>query len=161
MRDHARDTLVRKILEMSDSGDWNLAVKEWNLVCISSSDCAESCLCGHYPIIDLCHIRNRVTKISAIVGNVCVNNFLGIGTTGLFSSYKLISNYIDKSMSEDLIYFSHRRRLINDWEKNFCLSTFRKRNLSDKAIDKRISINQKVLSGMGRLIDKLKEEDKS
>jgi hypothetical protein len=71
------EQLKTAILSLSRATGWEVAKKEWRLVDISEADEPESCLCGHYPIIELCTIANATTGNSVDVGNVCVKRFLG------------------------------------------------------------------------------------
>ena len=42
------------------------------------------CLCSHFPIKEICVIRNRVNGVRAEVGNVCVKKFLGLPSGKIF-----------------------------------------------------------------------------
>ena len=53
--------LKAAILALSRATDWEVAKKEWRLVEISEADEPETCLCGHFPIIELCTISNATT----------------------------------------------------------------------------------------------------
>ena len=78
---HNLETLRAAILELSLAKDWKSAVQEWSLESIEVLDHGESgrCLCGHRPIKHLCHLLNGRNRNAAIVGNVCVNHFVGEG----------------------------------------------------------------------------------
>lgn len=61
--------LRQAILARSQASDWETARKEWGLVTIFEAGEPETCLCGHYPIIEICEIANRLrsaTRKSAI-----------------------------------------------------------------------------------------------
>eukprot|EP00746_Dinoflagellata_sp_MGD_P165521 gnl/MRDRNA2_/MRDRNA2_94845_c0_seq1.p1 gnl/MRDRNA2_/MRDRNA2_94845_c0~~gnl/MRDRNA2_/MRDRNA2_94845_c0_seq1.p1 ORF type:complete len:401 (-),score=96.43 gnl/MRDRNA2_/MRDRNA2_94845_c0_seq1:136-1338(-) len=77
--------LSSKILELSESPKWEEAVCEWILDDVEVLAPGEpgTCLCGHRPILNLCHIKNRRNGIKTIVGNVCVEHFGKSG--GIFS----------------------------------------------------------------------------
>ena len=142
--------LKAAILALSRATDWEVAKKEWRLVDISEADEPETCLCGHFPIIELCTIANTTTGKSVDVGNVCVKRFLGFRSDLIFQSLKRVRADQDKAIGPDATAFFHERRVINDWEYQFQQSTMRKRNLSERQLSTRRSINQKVIAAVRR-----------
>lgn len=149
------------ILPLSRADDWVAAKKEWELVNISQAepDEPETCLCGHHPILELCEIRNRLTRHTAIVGNQCVRRFLGLESEALFRGIRRIRQDITKSMGADLAVWLFERRLITQWEYEFQSNTTRKRNLSDKQLHHRQQINRKALRAIKRRgVDQLEED---
>ncbi|WP_316859231.1 hypothetical protein [uncultured Cohaesibacter sp.] len=142
--------LSQAILSMSKATDWETARKEWVLVDVIEADEPETCLCSHYPIIEICEIRNRVTGHTTEVGNVCVKRFLGVRSDLIFTGIKRIRKDIEKSLNADSIAFFHQRGLLNNWEYQFLQNTMRKRNLTFKQMETRRQINQKVLSALSR-----------
>jgi hypothetical protein len=142
--------LKTAILELSEATDWEVAKKEWKLVGVSEADEPECCLCGHYPIIELCTISNRVTANTVDVGNVCVKRFLGFRSDLIFQSLKRIRSDMEKSLGADATAFFFERDVITQWEYKFLQNTMRKRNLSLKQLFTRRQINQKVLASIRR-----------
>nr|WP_319390399.1 hypothetical protein [uncultured Cohaesibacter sp.] len=142
--------LSQAILSMSKATDWETARKEWVLVDVIEADEPETCLCSHYPIIEICEIRNRVTGHTTEVGNVCVKRFLGVRSDLIFTGIKRIRKDIEKSLNADSIAFFHQRGLLNNWEYQFLQNTMRKRNLTFRQMETRRQINQKVLSALSR-----------
>jgi len=142
--------LRREILALSSATDWTAACKEWALVDIIEADEPETCLCGHYPIIEICEIRNDLTGNTTDVGNVCVKRFLGVRSDLIFTSLKHVRRDDSKSLNADAIAFFHGRGLLNDWEYDFLQDTMRKRNLTFKQIAARKRINHKVLESISR-----------
>lgn len=142
--------LKAAILALSRATDWEPARLEWKLVGISEADEPETCLCGHFPIVELCSITNRVTGNSTDVGNVCVKRFLGFRSDLIFASIKRIRKDVDKSIGAEATVFFHERGVINDWEYRFQQSTHAKRNLSVKQLASRHTINRKVLAAVAR-----------
>jgi len=142
--------LKERILERSQATDWEVARKEWSLVGIHDADEPETCLCGHFPIIEICHIKNRVTGHSTDVGNQCVKRFLGLRSDLIFNAIKRIRKDPTKSLNADAITYFFERRLLNDWEYEFLQDTMRKRNLSAGQMERRLRINQKVLAAVKR-----------
>ena len=139
-------TLVTELLYLSNHLEWNLAKDEWLLDTIYFDDNKQTCLCGHYPILEICVIKNKDTKEKATVGNCCVKNFLDLPSDKIFSAIKRIKIDIEKSLNIETIEFAYSKKWINDWELNFYSDTFKKRSITDKQNLKRIDINQKILN---------------
>ena len=140
--------LKERILAISQATDWEVARKEWSLVSIHDADEAETCLCGHHPIIEICHIHNRVTGHSTDVGNRCVKRFLGLRSDLIFAAIKRIRKEPNMSLNADAIAYFYERDLLTSWEYNFLQNTMRKRSLSAAQMSSRTKINSKVLSAI-------------
>jgi len=111
--------LFKEIIALSVAKNWEEAKKEWVLDHIYEAKEAQTCLCGHYPIIEICTIRNVKNNEHALVGNCCINKFLGLGSDKMFNSLKRIRKDITKSVSKTLIDFAHEKKILNDWEYKF------------------------------------------
>ncbi len=70
--------LSAEILSRSRAKDWPSASREWTLIDIYKAEDDQTCLCQHFPIREICVVRNTLTKIEVEVGNVCVKRFLGL-----------------------------------------------------------------------------------
>lgn len=143
-------TLKSEILERSSSSDWETARKEWALVNIFPSEEPETCLCGHYPIVEICTIKNRITGIHVDVGNVCVHRFLGPRSDKIFDALKRVQKDESKSFNEDAIVFFYNRGALNEWEYRFLYSTMKKRKMTPKQLDARLKINRKLIEAVQR-----------
>lgn len=137
--------LKERILALSVATDWEVARKEWSLVGIHEADEPDTCICGHFPIVEICEIHNRRTNRRTEVGNHCVKRFLGLRSDLVFAAIKKIRKDISKSLNADAIAFFHDRRVINNWEYDFSQNTMSKRSLSAAQLQTRAKINQKVL----------------
>jgi hypothetical protein len=144
------EQLKAAILALSRATEWEVAKKEWRLVDVSEAEEPETCLCGHYPIIELCAIANATTGNSVDVGNVCVKRFLGFRSDLIFQSLTRIRADRDKATGPDATAFFYERGVINDWEYQFQQSTMRKRDLSERQLLSRRRINEKVLASVRR-----------
>jgi len=142
--------LKAHILPLSNAAIWEVAAKEWSLTGIHEADEPETCPCGHFPIMEICTIHNRVTGRSTEVGNVCVKRFLGLRSDLIFASIKRIRKDPDKSLNADAVAFFHERGVLNVWEYDFCQNTLRMRSLTPARLSKRRDINQKVLAAIKR-----------
>ena len=138
--------LKKHILPLSNATAWEVAVKEWSLVGIHEADERETCCCGHFPIIEICSIHNRITGHATEVGNICVKRFLGLRSDLIFSAIKRIRKDQDKSLNADALAFFHERRVLNDWEYNFCQNTMNLRRFTLAQLSKRRDINDKILA---------------
>jgi hypothetical protein len=143
-------TLINEVLSLSVSRTWEIAKTEWILNEIYFSDEPETCLCGHFPIIELCELKNKENENIATVGNCCVKKFIGLPTDKIFQAVKRIRKDGGKSLNGEAIKLAYSKKWINKWEFDFYEDTFRKRKLSDKQIQKRKQINEKILLNISK-----------
>jgi hypothetical protein len=136
--------LAKEIIDLSFSNTWEEAKREWFLSHIYFSHFHENCLCGH-EIVECCVLENTLNKNRCIVGNVCVNKFMGIESNTIFDSVKKVKEDFSKSLNYETISYAYDKKWINDWEKTFYLDTLRKRKPSEKQLFKRQQINQKII----------------
>jgi hypothetical protein len=142
--------LSAEILKRSKATDWATARREWALIDIYEADEAETCLCQHYPIREICVIRNRLTSSVTEVGNVCVKRFLGIRSDLIFKAIGRIKKDFTKSLNEDAIVFFHRRGVFNTWEYGFLQNTKNKRKLSVAQMRTRRELNQRLIDAIAK-----------
>lgn len=144
----AQKELTDAIIKNSLSPKWDTARLEWKLIDISRSKDDETCVCGHYPIREICTIQNRNNKNSLDVGNCCVKKFLGLNSEKLFASYRKVVKTPQSSFNPAVIEMVFRKKIINNWEYKFYLDTWRKRNLSDNQLFYRKKINNDIISAI-------------
>lgn len=137
--------LTSGLIALSVSDTWDEAKLEWGLEHIWREDEPDTCLCGHFPIIEICFLRNRRNNNSAIVGNCCVKKFTNLPSDLIFQAVKRIQENEERAINPETIDHAHEKGWINNWERNFYMSTWRKRKLSGAQHTKRVQINQKVL----------------
>jgi hypothetical protein len=142
--------LKNEILARSRATDWETARKEWALLTVYEVGEPDTCLCGHYPIIEICEIENRVTKSRVDVGNVCIKRFLGFRSDLIFAGLKRIQKDLEKSLNADAVAFFYERGALTDWEYSFLQNTMRKRKLSSSQVAQRRRINQKILGAVAK-----------
>ncbi len=87
-----------------------------------------------------------------MVGNVCVTNFMGLESDLIFQGIKRVSLDDQRALNESAIEYAFGQGWLNEWERDFCLSTRRKRKLSGLQADKRAQINAMVLSRISRKV---------
>lgn len=138
--------LFQEIIALSNADDWEEAKKEWNLYRVYESDNPQTCLCGHYPIINICVLYNVENKNTTEVGNECVKKFFKIELAdAIIKSIKKIKADISKSINIETIDYLHSKQCINDWEYGFYKNIKAKRKLSDKQMAIKIKINNRFL----------------
>ncbi len=137
--------LSQEIINLSFSKIWEQAKLEWQLAEIYHQDEPDTCLCGHYPINEICVITNKINSNSVEIGNVCVKKFIGLPSDKIFRSLKRIAKDDSKALSAEAIQHASDKKWINSWETNFYFDTIRKRKLSTNQLAKRKQINQLVL----------------
>jgi hypothetical protein len=125
--------LKDEIILLSNSQNWEIAKLEWNFELAYYSEDLQTCLCGHYPIKNICVIRNTKNSNETEVGNCCIKKFLGIDDGDkIFNSIKKVKDEISKSISIDVLEYLYNKKAISDFEFKFYLSIHRKRILTNK-----------------------------
>lgn len=142
--------LIAEITALSVSKIWDQAKLEWVLEEVYESDEPETCLCGHFPIKELCVLGNQRNQASATVGNCCVKKFIGLPSDKIFTAVKRIRKDPTKSLNAEAINHASKRGWLTQWEKEFYFDIMRKRNLTQRQADKKKQINELVLARMQR-----------
>jgi hypothetical protein len=138
--------LTNEIIKLSDSEFWNNAKLEWNFEYAYQSEEMQTCLCGHYPIKNICVIKNKKNENETEVGNCCINKFLGIDKGNkIFDSIKRLKDDLSKSLSAEVLEYLNDKKVITPFEYSFYSDTLRKRNFTTKQLEIRERINQKFL----------------
>ncbi len=150
MEHHNFINLRNHILPRSVASEWDEAKHEWALDHVEVMDVGadsppETCPCGHFPIVELCWIRNRKNEELTFVGNVCVKKFLGLPVDTVAEGIKRIMKDETAALNSAATVFAFEQGWITDWERNFCLDTAKKRKPSQKQLDKRVQINENLL----------------
>ena len=138
--------LGREIIALSEADRWDRARLEWWIEEIYIQREPETCLCGHFPINELCVLRNEKNGHSAIVGNVCVKKFMKLSSDKMFAAIKRVTDDETNAFNVELIEHAFTKGWINQWERGFYLDTWRKRKLSDRQMAKRLQFNRKILA---------------
>jgi hypothetical protein len=133
---------------LSKSKRWSVAKLEWDCVDVYRLEPdreSETCLCEHYPIREICVLRNRETLREVEVGNVCVNKFIGLPSEPIFVGLRRIAANVNKGPNPALTEHAWEKGWLTEWEYDFCDSTWRKWKLTDKQARCRRKINRKIL----------------
>jgi hypothetical protein len=80
------------------------------------------------------------------VGNVCVNQFIGIDTGTLFDGLKRIRDNPKANPNAAVINYAEERGFLYDKEPTFLRSTIRKRKLSLAQAAWKEKINRRILN---------------
>ncbi len=139
-------SLISLIIENSVSKIWDSAKLEWSMEDIYDVSDPETCSCGHYPILEICIIKNNNNQKTLMVGNTCVKKFLRLSSDKIFKSKKQVKKDLSKSFNQETVDFCFNKNVINQWQKNFYLDIIKKRSLSDKQLVKKKEINIKMLA---------------
>jgi hypothetical protein len=142
--------LTEEIIKKSQSKVWDMAKLEWSLYQIYESDEPEICLCGHFPIIEICTLRNKLNGQFATVGNCCVKKFIGLPSDLIFQAVKRVRKDNKKSLNAVAIQHAYDKEWINMWEYKFSIDTMHTRKLSPKQLQTRKKVNEKMLANMKR-----------
>jgi len=149
--------LTEGIISLSVAKTWDEAKLEWALEHIWREDEPDTCLCGHFPIIEICLLKNRNNNNSAIVGNCCVKKFETLPSDLIFQAVRRIQHDDRRAINPETIVHAHQKGWINDWERKFYMDTWRKKKLSGAQHNKRVQINKKVLSSIVRARNNVKD----
>jgi len=138
--------LTEEILKLSNSKFWESAKHEWSFEYAYYSDELQTCLCGHYPIKNICVIKNVKNNNATEVGNCCINKFLGIDDGNkIFVSIKRLKEDLSKSMSAEVLDYLNSKKILSMFEYDFYTDIIRKRNLTQKQLEIKKRINKKLI----------------
>lgn len=148
MATNKNTTLIAGIVAKSVSKHWGTAKLEWVLKTIWFAEPKEpeSCLCGQFPILEVCVIQNRLNENRVQVGNCCVKRFLGLPSNIVFQGLKRIQQSPEKALNEAATEYAIERGWLTEWDIKFLNNTRRKHKLTPRQMEFRMSINQKVLT---------------
>jgi hypothetical protein len=142
--------LAQAMLPLSVANSWQEAKLEWALAEVYRQDEPDTCLCGHFPINEICVLQNKKNGNRAEVGNVCVKKFLGLPSDRIFQAIRRVAEDPARALNAETILHAHQRGWISDWERTFYLDTVRKRVLTEKQAAKRLEVNNRILRATRR-----------
>lgn len=151
------EKLCEEIVNRSVASTWQDARSEWSMIYVTREEGGgASCLCGNTPIKELCIIENHMNGNIAVVGNVCINQFLGFRTDLIIDAIDRIKKDDTKTISADALAFLEMHDVLNAAEHKFTVDKMNTSglHLTDKQIAFRKSVNRKIL----RWFDKRRAE---
>lgn len=118
-----------EIVKLSYAKDWEEAKKEWSEEKIYKVPTEEalSCICGHYPILNIIQMKNFVTQNMAIVGNCCIDRF----HDDYKKFNKIFSGLKRNKINKIIIDYANKKQWITPREYDFLNNVFRKRVLTE------------------------------
>lgn len=119
--------LTSGIIALSSADNWDEAKLEWELKDVYHEEVPDECMCGHFPINEICVLQSKVNGHETIVGNVCVKKFMGLRSDKIFDAIRRVSNDHSKGLNAETIDHAHSQMWINDWERKSYFDTMRKR----------------------------------
>lgn len=140
--------LFREIGKLSTTPKWDFAKQEWDLnriYEIPEGEDSEQCLCGHYPIREVCELVNRLNQKVVEVGNHCVNKFFEIPSESIFVGVKRVRKDITKSFSAEAITYAFEKGFITQWQYGFYMDIKGKRKLTESQMRKKMEANRAIL----------------
>jgi hypothetical protein len=142
--------LFEEIIKLSKSNKWDVVKLEWGLSEVYEEDEPNTCLCGHFPIIEMCVLKNKINGNLAAVGNCCVKKFIGLPSDRIFQAVKRVRKNNKRSLNAETIEHAFTKGWINTWERDFYLDIMHKRKLSDKQALKKLQVNERLMAAIRR-----------
>ncbi len=139
--------LSEHIVALSESKNFAQSCKEWRLFRVELHDEYGMCPCGQH-IKEHCFIQNTLNGNTTHVGNVCVENFIGIKTGQIFSGIHRIIESADSNANLDLLAYALAAQIINHREHVFLSDVCRKRKFTDRQASWKRSLNLKIIRGI-------------
>lgn len=145
------EQLKAEMIARSRDKDWGQAKLEWDLEDVFRVADQRDCLCGHNPILQICTLRNQLTRQIAEVGNVCVERFLGMRSKRIFSAIKRIRDDLNRSLNKEAIEMFRKLKVISHQDASEYLLFYRRRkNVTDEQQEIRRDVNAAVLAYVDR-----------
>jgi len=146
MSDHNQLALQTHILALSTSDNWTLARQEWVFSAATYHLTYTNCPCG-VQIREMCYIHNIENNNETYIGNVCVNQFMSISVeNALFDGIKRIQADIEANANPALIRYCYQIEVLKEHEYQFLMNVCLKRKFSDKQLQWKKVLNQKILN---------------
>ena len=95
----SQQQLAYEITKLSHNVTWELAKEEWKLNTIYIDEDLTTCTCGHFPIKEVCILRNKINGKYVHVGNCCVKKFMGLPSDLIFQAVKRVQADNTKSLN--------------------------------------------------------------
>lgn len=102
--------LVDEIINLSDSPLWEKAKHEWLLDQVYIAKEPDTCLCGKYPIKEVCILRNVNNANTATVSNCCVKRFIGLSSDKIFQAIRRVMENESKSLNRETLVYAKEKR---------------------------------------------------
>ncbi len=143
--------LAQEIIALSLAKTWAEAKLEWELAEVYEAHDRETCLCGHFPIIERCVLVNKITGQAVTVGNHCVTKFFELPAEKIFQAFKRVGRDPTKSLNAEAVQHAFKVGWTDPYERKFyldILSKWKGIKLSEKQTRMKTRINAKVAEKM-------------
>ena len=146
--------LIERIIEQSNSSNWHNAKLEWKIVDIYKLEKDEdnkTCLCWHYPIRNICILKNKENGNKVVVWQVCAKKFNNldenININSFFSSILRVRENLYKSVHKKVIEYYYEKWILTEKDKDFYLNIIKKKknSLSNKQLKRKKNINWRII----------------
>lgn len=141
--------LKNHIISLSESVDFEDAVKEWRWVGVTYDPNWNKCPCSQ-SIKEICHIENTKNGNKTHLGNNCIKKFLGIKTGGIFNLLKKFTENTEMIIPMKLINYADQLGYLYPREIEFLHSLWKKKidtyRLSEKQRNWRDKIVWRILN---------------
>ena len=134
--------IIPVLLRYSEAKRWDDAKLEWYLDHIWFADIedAQTCACGHYPIYEVCVVKNELNNTVLEIGNCCINH-----VSPEFEVLKRIFPALKEGrINPAVVDYAFKQEIVNDWEKKFLQNVWRKQSLTQKQATKFEQIRYKI-----------------
>lgn len=118
------DQLVKKVIEKSESNNWNIAKTEWTVFSlVEDTEMSSDCICGQENLRYLYTIKNKLNDNTLFpIGSHCINQFNQSELDEEVSVYRKLFDLLLAVQNKDFIklnstYFS-RKLLMYLYENN-------------------------------------------
>ncbi len=136
--------LTTELMKLSSASKWDEAKLEWDVSNIERVEEFETCLCGHFPIIEVCTIYNEKTRKEARVGNCCVKKF-NEKSDKIFKAVGRVKKDPEKAVNSETLLLAVKNNWIDTKSFSFYLDIIRKRKLSERQLAWKKRINEKIV----------------
>lgn len=136
--------LIPRVLESSESNDWDDAKMEWQLDHVFYAP-RQECLCGKFPIEKVCVMKNKYNASIINVGRCCVEKF----REDVAKAYDVIMRVKKdetKSLSLDVVKSALAEGIIREKDYEFYEKIYRRRTrMTGAQWEYKIGLNKRIV----------------
>lgn len=140
-----KEKLKESIIENSINKDRESAKSEWEVIDIYLKPSYTTCLCGKYPISEVCELQNKNNLKKVIVGNGCVKYFFDINHGYIYKGIKKIKEDIDGVVSKKILEYAFKKWRIDAKQKSFYVVKKNQKNPWEYLLGIRQEVNKILL----------------
>lgn len=141
----AKDKLKESIIENSINKDREKAKWEWEVINSYLMPWYTTCLCGKYPISEVCELQNKNNSKKVMVGNDCVKYFFDADHSYIYSAIKKIEENINNVVNDKIIIYALEKWRIDATQKSFYILMRRRKDPWEYQLKVRQDVNKILL----------------